>query len=261
MSGENHMKNNIIKHALNKLNIIFSKSRVIPHSGLVIPGEMLKAVKFSKKIDEHSNKSKEYSNSEILKSMMITILCADPDFATISETYDDPEFYCNAMKMRSIPSEPTLRQRMDEIGDSLKYVLREITTDLFLTYGIEPSALENGYVPIDIDVSPFIDENCSKQGIETTYKKKDGYAPIFAYIGTEGYLLACELRSGSQHCQKGTPEFLLEVIAQARKITDKPLLIRLDSGNDAAENIILFMNKCIAGERVHFIIKRNIRIK
>ena len=39
-----------------------------------------------------------------------------------------------------------------------------------------------------------------------------------------------------------------------REITDEPLLIRLDSGNDAAENIgILVETGC------HFIIKRNLR--
>ncbi len=69
----------------------------------------------------------------------------------------------------------------------------------------EPSALKKGYVPIDIDVNPFLDEKCKKEGISRTYKKKDGYAPIFAYIGSEGYLIACEFREGKQHCQKGTP--------------------------------------------------------
>ena len=74
------------------------------------------------------------------------------------------------------------------------------------------------------------------------------------YIGTEGYLVNCELREGRQHCQKHTPEFLHEIIRMCREITDEPLLIRLDSGNDAAENIgILVEAGC------YFIIKRNLR--
>lgn len=75
-----------------------------------------------------------------------------------------------------------------------------------------------------------------------------------AYIGTEGYLVNCELREGKQHCQKHTPEFLQETIRMCREITDEPLLVRLDSGNDAAENIgILVETGC------YFIIKRNLR--
>lgn len=57
-----------------------------------------------------------------------------------------------------------------------------------------------------------------------------------------------------QHCQKGTPEFLKETIDISRKLTAEPLLFRLDSGNDSAENIgILLECGC------HFIIKRNLR--
>jgi hypothetical protein len=35
-----------------------------------------------------------------------------------------------------------------------------------------------------------------------TYKGYDGYAPIAAYVGNEGWCLSCELRPGSQHAQK-----------------------------------------------------------
>ena len=245
--------------SLTHLNYVTSDSRLIPFSGIVIPAQMLDAVDFDAKVNKFTPPTKEYKNSEILKSMLIGILNGNPDFDSIHETDDDQEFYCNAMRMKQIPSEATLRQRMDEIGDSLKDTLSGINVDLLLKYNIEPSALENGYVPIDIDVSPFINEKCNKEGISKTYKLKDGYAPIFAYIGTEGYLLACELREGKQHCQQNTPDFLLKVVELARKITDKPLLIRLDSGNDAAENIGIFMEKCFAGDRIHFIIKRNLR--
>jgi len=56
---------------------------------------------------------------------------------------------------------------------------------------------------------------------------------MMAYIGTEGYAVNFELREGKQHCQNGTVEFLLETINLCRKLTDKPLLVRLDSGNDS----------------------------
>lgn len=248
-----------VKFAYTTLQYSFSNSRVTPYSGLLIPGQMLSAIDFDRKVDKYTPTTKDYSNSDVLKSMLIGILCGNSDFEAIHETDDDPEFFCNAFHMRHIPSEATMRQRMDEIGDSLRDTLRQASVSLFKEFGIEPSALGNGYVPVDIDVSPFIDEKCNKEGISRTYKCKDGYAPIFAYIGTEGYLIACELREGSQHCQRNTPNFLVEVLRLARQITDKPLLFRLDSGNDSADNIGLFMEECFKGDRVHFIIKRNLR--
>lgn len=120
--------------------------------------------------------------------------------------------------------------------------------------GIVPGKLPDGYVPVDIDVTPFDNSKTQKQGVFITYKDYNGYAPIVAYIGTEGYLINCELREGKQHCQKHTPEFLRETIRLCRQVKNEPLLVRLDSGNDATENIgILIEAGC------YFIIKRNLR--
>ena len=60
-----------------------------------------------------------------------------------------------------------------------------------------------------------------------------------AYIGTEGYAVNFELREGKQHCQNGTVEFLLETINLCKKLTDKPLLVRLDSGNDSIDKVTM----------------------
>ena len=59
-------------------------------------------------------------------------------------------------------------------------------------------------------------------------KLPKGYVPNMAYIGTEGYLVNCELWEGKQHCQKHTPEFLWETIRMCREFTDRPLLDRFD---------------------------------
>ncbi len=58
---------------------------------------------------------------------------------------------------------------------------------------------------------------------------------------------------------KGHPDFLRETIELCRQLTDKPLLIRLDSGNDASDNIGIFMEESYKYNNVSFIIKRNPR--
>ena len=116
------------------------------------------------------------------------------------------------------------------------------------------TALANGLVPVDIDVTPMDNSKSKKEGVSRTYKGFDGYTPMMAYIGTEGYAINFELREGKQHCQKGTVEFLLETIKLCHKMTDKPLLICLDSGNDSIDNVAVLMDTgCF------FIIKRNLR--
>lgn len=86
------------------------------------------------------------------------------------------------------------------------------------------------------------------------YKLTDGFAPIFAYLAEEGYLVHQEFREGSQHCQKGTPEFLKQAIDYACMITGAKLLVRLDLGNDAEDTL-----ETLRKQKVDFVIKRNLR--
>lgn len=77
---------------------------------------------------------------------------------------------------------------------------------------------------------------------------------MIAYLGKEGHLINLELREGKQHSQSGTPEFLKETLSFAETVTPDDLLVRMDSGNDAVENV-----KILHQAGVSFIIKRNLR--
>lgn len=120
---------------------------------------------------------------------------------------DDPDYYKYALGIPyAVPSAETLRQCFDMIRDSLRRDILQANVDLMREMKIEPSAPESGYVPVDIDVTPFDNSKTKKDGISRTYKGFDGFVPIMAYMGTEGYLVNTELRIGKQHCQKETPD-------------------------------------------------------
>lgn len=103
---------------------------------------------------------------------------------------------------------------------TLRKDIQQANVDMLREMHIEPTALDNGFVPVDIDVTPFDNSKSNKEGVSRTYKGFDGYAPIMAYIGTEGYLVNLELRIGKQHCQKETPDFLRETIELCRQLTE-----------------------------------------
>jgi hypothetical protein len=97
--------------------------------------------------------------------------------------------------------------------------------------------------------------NTKKEGVSWTYQGIDGYAPIYAYLGREGYLVSAQLRKGSDHSQNAkTPDFLRSAIKNAKQIVEGPILVRMDSGNDAKINIVVCDE-----EKVDFLIKRNLR--
>ncbi|GHU14351.1 hypothetical protein FACS1894161_4970 [Spirochaetia bacterium] len=93
------------------------------------------------------------------------------------------------------------------------------------------------------------------------YKGFFGYHPLFAYFGAEGYMMRSELRPGSQHCQKGTPECIRALCADIAAVKlDKPALFRLDSGNDSADTLEAILRDSEGNKSGHtLIIKRNMR--
>lgn len=250
--------------AMKTIHIEFSDERLITPSGLVFVGQILGKSNFVKKINRApiSNEylQKQIKNGDILLTYIGMLCQGKPQYEAVREMMDGPGYYKYALGIAyAIPSAETLRQRFDMIGDSLRGDILQANIDMLREMKIEPAALENGYVPVDIDVTPFDNSKTKKEGVSRTYKGFDGYAPIMAYIGTEGYFVNTQLRVGKQHCQKETPDFLRETIELCRQLTDKPLLIRLDSGNDASENIGIFMEESYRYNNVSFIIKRNPR--
>lgn len=91
-----------------------------------------KAVSLKKlnRMDVTSNRSQHQIKNGDIVLTYLGMLCMDkPYFEAVHEMDDDKDFYKTALGItRSIPSEETLRQRMDDIGDSLR---RESTDDWF----------------------------------------------------------------------------------------------------------------------------------
>ena len=254
------MKNNRrMTLANNNIVVEYANERIIPAGGLAVVGAILGKSDFTKRLnrmDVTENRSQhQIKNGDIILTYIGMLCMGKPYFEAVHEMDDDKVFYQAALGItRSIPSEETLRQRMDDIGDSLRGLILDENIRMLLANKIQPGVLSNGFAPVDIDVTPMDNSKSGKEGVSRTYKGYDGYAPMMAYIGTEGYAINFELHEGKQHCQNGTVAFLQETIKLCKKLTDKPLLIRLDSGNDSIDNVAVLIQ-----EGCYFIIKRNLR--
>ena len=202
----------------------------------------------------------EISHRDVAASYVGLLCQGKNDFDHIEPCRDD-EFFRMALGLRGVPSSPTLRQRLEmAAADPQQQWQRALHTgsEELLCQHARCRPLRVGdkdYVPLDLDVSPFDNSKTKKEGVSYTYKGHDGFAPMFAYLGEEGYSLGVEFREGKQHCQKGTPGFLRACIRQGQRILPgAPLLVRLDSGNDATENI----DVCTE-EGADFLVKHNLR--
>jgi len=241
-----------------RFQIVQSDELLSSHSGLALVGEMLYRSRIRERLDivvlpEHPFPA--ISHGEVAISMIGLICLGKPDFDAIEAFRDDP-FFLQSLGLNSVPSSPTLRQRVDSARGAFNEIILKESGRLVgrLAQGITPC--HDKLVALDIDVSPFDNSKTKKEGVSWTYKKFDGYAPIFAYLGEEGYLTNLELRPGSDHCQKGTEEFLKRSLRYARLMSPATFLVRMDSGNDSLDNI-----KVCQREKAHYIIKRNLRFE
>lgn len=228
---------------------------IISAGGNAIAGSYLKAIfRSSIPVNFMPRRADAICDRDILATMTGLLSNAHTDFTNVN-LYRRDEVFTSSFGIKNLPSEETLRLRLDEFKPTATYQALN-TTNLELLKQQQLSSIKVGgerMIPVDFDVSPMDNSGSKKQGVSHTYKKHDGYAPMFAYVGAEGYMLRQQLREGSQHCQVATPEFIAESIHQLEELGLKgKCLLRLDSGNDAEENFKHFGDE-------HFIIKRNLR--
>jgi len=229
---------------------------LVSHSGLALAGALLQETRLAERLDAievEGSKRPTMPHGEVLVSMIGLLCLGKSDYADVG-AFRHETFFAQALGLRRVPSEETLRQRLDQLGIAPIAVLHEESAHMLRRHAPPLVPCHQQYVPLDVDVSPFDNSGTKKEGVAYTYKQHEGYAPALAYLGQEGYLLACELRPGDQHCQKGTPEFLARAVQLARRVTDGRLLVRMDAGNDDEENL-----RVLRKNKVAWIIKRNLR--
>lgn len=234
-----------------------SSEKINNIGGMSLIGVLLNKSGLNKMVDSvQTGKGRPlYSNSQILRCYL-GLLCQGRTAFDDLNLVKSNEFYIDSLGIKKLASAERVRQRLDEGAGLFDTGIRKTNYGILKSqksFSCVKTQLDE-YIPWDCDVSPMDNSRTKKQNVSYTYKGYDGYAPMFGYLGAEGYLLDCELRPGKQHCQSGTVEFLrrgLKIIDDLG-LKDK-VLLRLDSGNDSAENLELLHDQC------KFIIKRNLR--
>ncbi len=208
------------------------------HAGLSLVGQYLKRhAQIDQIIDPRFPVSGQggIATSSLVKAYVGLLCTGKSDFDAIEPLRRDA-FFREALGLVAVPSSPTLRQRMDALGDagdSALTALDEANERLLRRAKPTLTPLATGHLPLDFDVFTLDNSGTAKEGVGRTYMGFDGYAPIAAYLGEEGYCLSLELRPGTQHSASETPDFLTRVLPRARAVSGLPLLVRADSGFDA----------------------------
>jgi hypothetical protein len=240
-----------------------SQENLTSHSGLALFGTTLAGGQLADKFNQielpKAKQEPDISHNDVVVSYIGLLGLGQSAYEAIEPFRADEAGFKLLLDVAAVPSCATLRQRLDQLAEMpeaapLLLTLKEESLAILKRQKAVLSPVLRDLVPLDIDVTPLDNSKSHKEEVSRTYKGFDGYAPIMAYIGREGYLVDVELRPGKQHCQKETPAFLRESLSLARQLTAASLLVRLDSGNDATDNLAILIEA-----EVDFIIKRNLR--
>ena len=197
-----------------------------------------------------------YSTSAIVRSAIGLMTAGNSSYADIQKFRSD-FLFCRIVG-GAAPSQETLRQRLDALAEEDWQDILDANVSDQLSRA-QPTRIDvegEKLIPLDIDVSVFEDTASHNEGVSATYRKVNGYAPIFCYAGREGFMVANELRPGSQHSENGAVEFLKRCIAIMLRAGYKAneLLVRVDSGHDSSDFI-----KALEELEVKYLVKRNLR--
>ena len=240
-----------------KYNIEQGSELINSVGGLSLVGLLLKRSGLKQRLKSLSGDSKKaLTRTADVFGSIVGLLCQGrTDYEDI-EVFRDDELFRDGLDLARVYSSASLRQRFDEAAGNYDDEIADASINLLraVDFGTVKTSTSK-YIPYDIDVSPFDNSKSHKEEVSRTYKGHDGFAPMFGYIGTEGYMLNCELRPGRQHCQDGTLKFLSAGLDRLEElgILDRTL-VRMDAGNDSSDNIKLLLDR-----KVDFLIKRNLR--
>ena len=121
---------------MRKIEYVVSNERLITPSGLSLVGQVLgksNLIKKANRMRTEKRSQPQIKNGDILLTMIGLLALGKSDFENVNEFHTDEEFYKNSLGIvYSIPSESSLRNRLDGIGVSMNQQILDGNIDMEL---------------------------------------------------------------------------------------------------------------------------------
>lgn len=210
-----------------------SHRQLTSYAGLSLIGQCCEVAQVDQILGKAMPVATGMTTPALFKSMVGLISLGKNDFEAI-EPFRTDRFFHEALSIEKVPSSAWLRQRLDAKGAELREHTDEASLRL-LERSRAPITAHKGYVCLDFDTFAMDNSDSRKEEVSRTYQGFDGYTPIAAYLGNEGWNIGLELRPGKQHSALETDYFLERVFPRVARLVpaDAAVLVRDDSGFDS----------------------------
>ena len=181
------------------VNMAATSERINSISGIWLAGRVLSDFDLGalNRVDGNGRKRPTVSTADAVTAYCGVLCTGRKDFDDIEPFRGDEQFR-QALGIGHVPSEVLLRKRFSTHAGFLAAELGRRNARAVWRANPKRTRLSDGskYTLTDIDVSPHDNSDTRKEGLGWTYKKYNGFAPNYAYVGEEGYMMHCELRPG-----------------------------------------------------------------
>jgi hypothetical protein len=150
-----------------------------PVAGIALVGHSLKSLDRQWKAlnARHPFRRGGVAKSDVLRAYLRLLTQAKSDFDAI-ENFRADSFFKQALGIASMPSSPTLRQRLDaraaDFFECLPPMIESLLAGQRPDYGLLPC----GWLPLDIDTFAMGNGGTAKESVGRTYAGVDGYRPL-----------------------------------------------------------------------------------
>jgi hypothetical protein len=172
-----------------------SKLQLTSYSGLALIGQCCQAAQVEAVIDPKIPVSQGMRTSDIVKSVVGLLSLGKSDFEAI-EAFRQDRFFKEALGLSKVPGSVWIRQRLDSKASAIRELTDELSLRL-LERTEAPITTYKGYVCVDLDTFAMDNSGTRKEAVTRTYQGFDGYTPITAYLGNEGWNIGLEHRPGT----------------------------------------------------------------
>ena len=248
---------------MSRFKLKTSNKELTSYAGLALLGQCLDIINVEAVVDGCIPVSQGIKTSAVVKSMVALLGIGKSDFEAI-EPFREDRFFKQALSIGKVPGSVWLRQRLDRVSSQLLEPMDEMSVRL-IERAAAPITPHKGYVCLDMDTFVMDQSGSKKEEVSRTYQGVDGYTPVAAYLGNEGWCVGLELRPGRWHSSLEIEYFLERLLPRVERLVpvEQAVLLRKDSGFDSAKLLFAVAEEKARwaglGRRFEYLIKWNPR--
>ena len=201
------------------------------HGGIGVVHRLVTQLGLAEEIDSRVGVLKAhrpYRESDHVLSLVYSIFAGGRTLDDLEKIRHD-EAFLNAIGAERLPGATTagdfLRRFTREDINDLLGAINEVRTRVWAS----APALERGLATIDIDGTIVGTEGECKEGMDLSYKRIWGYAPLVVSLANTREVLSSRNRPGNRPSQEGAFEYLAPAVDLVRKAGFQKVLLRGDT--------------------------------